>query len=379
MEELPLPIVRHYFPGNNTPQGFFSYYRYILEQREANRLICLKGGPGTGKSTFLKKVGFQLEQAGEEVDYLHCSADEHSLDGILLPKQKIAFVDGTSPHIIDPITPGAVDYIINFGDFWNDKSIAEEKEKIITYNETSSYWYRVAYHYLEAAKAILNNLAMIQEAGIEVSEIYKLAADIIGREYRQYDISLKSGRLKKFFATGITPAGNVNYIKTLLKPAKRIYLISVPEGYPNTSFMQVLMEGALYRGFDVEAFYCPMNPAVKVEHMVIPELEIAFATINKWHDIEPWEISDEEGTEKDIILLDINDYQSVYFAEKNASTVDRLSRYYRLLIDEGIRALSKAKENHDLVEQLYLKNMDFDKVDQLVDKTVEEIMKKEGC
>ena len=99
---ISLATTRHYFPGNNTPQGFFSYYSYILGQREASRIICLKGGPGTGKSTFLKNIGRQLEKAEVGVDYLHCSADENSLDGILVPEKGIAILDGTSPHVIDP-------------------------------------------------------------------------------------------------------------------------------------------------------------------------------------------------------------------------------------------------------------------------------------
>ena len=79
---MHLAMTRHYFPGNNTPRGFFSYYNDILGQREANRIICLKGGPGTGKSTFLRRIGMHLEKERVSVDYLHCSADENSLDGI---------------------------------------------------------------------------------------------------------------------------------------------------------------------------------------------------------------------------------------------------------------------------------------------------------
>ena len=65
---------RHYFPGNNTPQGFFSYYGYILEQRDAEKIYCLKGGPGLGKSTFMRRIGETLVQEGEDVDFLHCFA-----------------------------------------------------------------------------------------------------------------------------------------------------------------------------------------------------------------------------------------------------------------------------------------------------------------
>ena len=40
--------VRNLFPGGNTSEGFFSYYHFILEQQEAENIICIKGGPGTG-------------------------------------------------------------------------------------------------------------------------------------------------------------------------------------------------------------------------------------------------------------------------------------------------------------------------------------------
>lgn len=369
-----MSITRHYFPGNNTPEGFFSYYGYILDQREANKIICIKGGPGTGKSTFLKKVGEKLVAAGENIDFLHCSADDNSLDGIVVTDRKIALVDGTSPHVIDPVTPGAVDSIINFGDFWNDKKIADCKDDIITYNEETSRWYKVAYNYLAAAKSIYNSMTAINDEGIEISEIYKLAADIIAQEYQKYDISFKSGRVKKFFATGLTWEGNISYVRTLLQNMKRVYLINVPEGYSNASFMNILMDGAVYRGFDVEAYYCPMDPKYKIEHLVVPELGMAIVTTNKWHDMEPWEITGEDGQLCEITMVDINDYQSAYFVEKNAGVLGKLSRLYASLIQEAMDALARAKENHDLVEKMYIRNMNFEKIDRLAEEIVEEIL-----
>jgi hypothetical protein len=47
-------LERHDFPGGNTSKGFYSLYRYILSQDEARRIICIKGGPGTGKSSLMK-------------------------------------------------------------------------------------------------------------------------------------------------------------------------------------------------------------------------------------------------------------------------------------------------------------------------------------
>ena len=104
------------FPGSNTSKGFYSFYRYILTQDNANRILCLKGGPGTGKSSLMKKVGKYFFAKGYNIEYHHCSSDSNSLDGIVVKELNVAILDGTSPHIVDPITPGAVDEIINLGD-----------------------------------------------------------------------------------------------------------------------------------------------------------------------------------------------------------------------------------------------------------------------
>ncbi len=368
-----MSVERHYFPGNNTPKGFFSYYNYILSQREAEKIICLKGGPGTGKSTFLRKIAEKLVESGEDVDFLHCSADDNSLDGILAVNRKIALIDGTRPHVIDPLTPGAVDSILNFGDFWDEEKISSHKNEILMLTEQKKEAYAIAYNYLKAAKAIETSLGNIYEKGIEISEIYGLAADITDKEYHKYDISVKSGYLKKFFATAITPNGFISFLKSLLQDIKNIYLINSPEGYKNRSFMNIMLDGALYRGFNVEAFYCPMSPEEKIEHIIIPELSTAFITTNQWHDIEPWEIpSSSDACE--ITMIDLNDYMMPYYIEKHSEELEKLSSLYRHLLKESISKLGEAKKKHDELEKIYIPHVDFNKVNELTENIIKEIV-----
>ena len=86
------------FPGGNTSKGFYSFYRYILSQDEARRIICIKGGPGTGKSSLMKKVGQFFNEKGYNIEYHHCSSDNNSLDGVVIKGLNVAILDGTSPH-----------------------------------------------------------------------------------------------------------------------------------------------------------------------------------------------------------------------------------------------------------------------------------------
>lgn len=39
-----------------------------------------------------------MEDKGEQVEYLYCSGDPKSLDGVHIPRIRTAIVDGTSPH-----------------------------------------------------------------------------------------------------------------------------------------------------------------------------------------------------------------------------------------------------------------------------------------
>ena len=92
-------IIRHMFPGGNTSRGFFSYYSHILSQEAARRIFVIKGGPGVGKSTFMKKIGSELLERGYDIEFMHCSSDNNSLDGLVIPELGIAMIDGTAPHV----------------------------------------------------------------------------------------------------------------------------------------------------------------------------------------------------------------------------------------------------------------------------------------
>ncbi len=202
-------------------------------------------------------------------------------------------------------------------------------------------------------------------------------ADIVGREYQGREICLAPGREKRFFASAITASGTVNYLPSLLADMERIYLISVPVGYVNSGFMSVLREGAIYRGIDIESFYCPLCPDEKIDHLVIPQLKTAFVTVNEYHDIEPWEILEDDGKNREIILLDVSDYMNSLILAQSAEFVASLLEEFDILLDKAAAALEKAKNAHMQVESLYVPNMNFTEINQLMQRTIEELAQQE--
>ena len=64
-------------------------------------------------------IGQTMEQAGAAVEYLWCSGDPDSLDGVVLPELRCAIADGTSPHVLEPKYPAAVDRYVDLGRFYD--------------------------------------------------------------------------------------------------------------------------------------------------------------------------------------------------------------------------------------------------------------------
>lgn len=94
----------HFFLGANTPQGFVSRFDQLADPSDGWREFIIKGGPGTGKSTLMKRVAKAFEPESSQIEWIHCSSDVESLDGVIIHDQKISIADGTPPQENDPFS-----------------------------------------------------------------------------------------------------------------------------------------------------------------------------------------------------------------------------------------------------------------------------------
>ena len=74
-----------FFLGANSGEGFVSLYEHWIDQAAAQAFYVLKGGAGCGKSTLMRRVAQALEDEGYYVEYILCSGDPDSLDGVSIP------------------------------------------------------------------------------------------------------------------------------------------------------------------------------------------------------------------------------------------------------------------------------------------------------
>ena len=116
-----------FFLGANAPEGFHSLFSELYDPLDGWQAYILKGGPGTGKSTFLRTVAQACDAKGVEYETIRCASDPRSLDAIRIESKKICLVDGTAPHVIEPKYPGAVEKTLELGAFRQDAPLREKR------------------------------------------------------------------------------------------------------------------------------------------------------------------------------------------------------------------------------------------------------------
>ncbi len=372
---------RNIFPGGNTPHGFHSYYNYIIEQNKAEKIFCIKGGPGTGKSTLMKEIGELFISRGEDVDFLWCSSDPESLDGILIRERRIALVDGTSPHITDPVNPGAVDKIIDMGECWDEETLRLDRDRITSINVRTGRFFKLAYGYLHCAGTYRDFISHIMDEMITEGQKrdafmqLSMAIDSVPAVKRaeahvKNDHAMgRDGRVgieKKFFADAITPAGIRSGLESLVENTGRLVIIKTAAGFNTGKMIAAVSDRLRYAGFDTELYYCPMSPDKRPEHIVCAEADLAVVTENEYHSLPA-----ERHSSRKTRVIEIDPYEN----GKNFSCdiLPDLKVKLHENIDKAIKMLAQAKKCHDELESCYISAMDFHKCGLMKESIINEI------
>jgi hypothetical protein len=358
--------VRNMFPGGNTSKGFFSRFEYIMRQEEANRIFILKGGPGVGKSTFMKNISDILTDRGCDAEHMHCSSDSKSLDGIVIPELGAALLDGTAPHVTDPGTPGAVDEIVNLGEYWDEAALKANRTAIIGLkNEISGYFQR-AYRYLGAAAHIYEDNAVMYRAAMDKTRPRFIAWEFTNMLFDIHPPAGKMGHQRCMFASAVTPDGFVNYLDDLMT-LDNIYVF---EGFPGScteDVLETIKTAALERGFDVEAFYCAFDP-FKLEHLILPELNTAFSTIGRYHATDACAVK----------KVDFREFLDDNIIGKYRSELEYNDNEFDKLLNKAVEMIHNAKQLHDELEAFYIPHMDFDGIKKKQEEITQKILDYAG-
>ena len=352
-----------FFFGANNKRKYASLFSDIYNPCDDGKHYILKGGPGTGKSTLMKKVASELERKGYFVERGYCSADPISLDVVIAPEINFSIIDGTSPHSFDTTYPGVTEYIINLGEAWDKRYLSEYKTAIINLTDENKKMHKKAADFMAVASQLkLENMKHCDNI-TDKNKLQNFARRLCNREIPAKK-GVKSGKIKKRFLSAVSPEGIVVQYDTIVALSEKIITIADNYSICASYIMDYVAEYASENGYDVYACYCPLFPTAKIEHVIIPELKLCFFTETSSHfslDTEEKKVHSTRFLNREG-LSEIK--QVLKFNEKTSSE----------MISEAVKKISIAKGVHDRLEDYYIRATDFSVIAEKTEKLLKELL-----
>lgn len=336
--------IMNFFAGVNSGEGFQNFFPRLMDPEHTYDFMILKGGPGVGKNTFMREIGRTMERAGANVEYLWCSGDPDSLDGVLLPDIGCGVVDGTSPHVMEAKFPAAVDRYVDLGRFYDLTAAKIAAEEIKDYTKAYQTAYARAYHHLKAARQVELDAVTEMKEQFDYEKASRRVEGIISRELRGKGSG--TGRTLWRFLGSLTHKGPVWRYDSVETLCPKIYEFrdSWEQG---GSLLRQIHAVATERGWDTILCPSPEEP-MRPEHLLIPELELAFVTSRPGMEFEK------------------KPYRRIHldamYMSKGEKKMRFQSKMTALLRQEAVAALQEAKLNHDKLEAVYNPYVDFEGV-----------------
>ena len=352
----------HFFLGALASQGFISRYTQFYSIDDDGYIYILKGGPGAGKAYFIEKLTAALRFHDENIELIHSLYDPDSYDGAIFHTLKAAIVDGSSPHVLEPRYYDAFETILPLGDFCNKELIRSRRSEILSLTDKHTQLSERCVRFISAAGSLLNDTYRLSLNCTDEDKISAFVSRILLREIKA--TKKHTGKEQFRFLSAVTSKGIVVFDKTISHYCDKVYIINDDFSAASSIIMQKLRKGILENGYDIISCYCPISPFEKLEHIIIPELHMGFVTSNKWHTLE---------FEK-ARTIHARRFTSL---EKLSVRKQRISFNRRAageLVDEAIGIMSQSKAICDELEKIYLDAVDFEKMDEFIKLTADNIL-----
>lgn len=336
-----------FFMGANAPLGFVSLYDELKIPKEGFRSYLIKGGAGTGKSGIMQKVATASKEE-RILERLHCSSDPNSLDGIILHTARCSMVDATPPHVIEPSFPGSFETVVNLCEYLNEEKLAPRLAKSIALQADNNACHEKCRRFLRCADILLRDNILTGENHTDFEKLQAFTARLSKRLVPP-TYSRESGIEHKRLLSAVTNQGIVFYQDTIKSICSRVWLIDDPLGSVSPYILETLKENIISAGYDLFCCYCPLSPGGKIEHLLIPELGLAFVTQNSFLQYE--------GNVEKVIHSDRFVDSAGLALRRNSIRFNRKAA--TAMFDAAVKILKDAKLIHDELEEQYTDAVDF--------------------
>ncbi len=330
------------FAASNSAEGFKSYYESVFKRDQLDHLYIIKGGPGTGKSSFMRDVGEYFEGLGRRVAYYKCSSDPDSLDGVIIDFG-VALIDGTAPHSAEPEIAGARDEIIELGSFWDSSLLVGKYDEIYELSRAKNEAYDRAYRYLSAYGAILRVEKERVLGALKRDKMRACILRILDRVGYGTGFSITPALIDSVGMKGRARCDSYERAATL------VYEISDTHS-SGAFFLLTLIEMAKRYAQKLYVSYDPITPEYP-DAVLLFEGKVAFVLKDKRRGVTAPSAGVKRINMERFLDADILDEQKARHKQNKALGAELLG----LACDE----FEEAGKHHFALEAIYRKSMDF--------------------
>lgn len=336
-----------YFGGGNTEAGFVNYFHTLVEKTD--RLYILKGGCGCGKNSLMKRVAAAAEDKGFKTERILCASDPNSLDGVLIPEKGVGVVDGTPPHELSPRLPGAMDNLVDLGEYWDNTRLRKRLEEIKALTAEKKGCYDRAYGMLGGKGRLRRERLCLTEKALLYHKL-KAAAG------RYADKLCKRG---DSFGARLCPVYAFCGEGEKRAEAEQGELWQLDDGYGIAPvFLAALVKGLKERG--VSFIYAP--DATAAGALAAVTAQAAGVVIARADKASPCHVINMER-----------------FVDKGVIAAYRQRLRFLAKAEEAIKenarlCLAEAREKHLALEEIYTPCMDFTRVNKRAKQLIKEML-----
>lgn len=359
-----MSVTKYYYGGGNTSIGYFSLFNQLV--KSLKHVYLLKGGPGTGKSSFIKQIGSVLEGRGFAIDYLSNPTDKDCLDGLIVPALKLGMFAASAPQNIEPIYPGIIGKVIDLMEFSDLEKLQNYSNEIIRYTDEINDQYETAYEKFAKGVSIHKDKEEIYLSSMDFNMANKVTEQLIQTIFSNETEKPVEQVVRNLFFGASTSEGVLNYIENITQDINKRYIIKGRSGSGKSTVMRKIGHHAQKLGYSVDYFPCGLDPH-SLDMVVIQPLNVTILDGTAPHVIDPSRDNDEVV---DMFELCMNPQVE----KDNADKLNDLDKIYKGIMKEGLWHLQLAKRLNDVLEEFYQKSMDFEQVDRKREEVLQEIL-----
>ncbi|MBO5784269.1 MAG: hypothetical protein J6R33_04810 [Clostridia bacterium] len=349
-------IIGESFLGVNSESGFASFYRDFVDGR--TRVFVIKGGPGTGKSTLMRKVAQGACEKGYDVELLHCSSDPDSLDAVYMAQTNTCILDGTPPHVVEPPLPGAVGRLVDLYQFWDHERLTAQAAQIKKTNQTIHNLYSRIYLYLGAAGRLQRDLTSIGATLLNRAKLRGYTDRLCARYIRS---RIGTATEEKRFFSAFTPQGVTFYPPSGLGIERQLVL---EDEYGILSRMlEVVRLRAIKANHRIISGYSPLMPD-QLTQLILPDAGLMLCLSNSMHKMEA----------QPYCRIHVSRFLDTAIEEQHKAKLAFLRRSRDEILKEACDLLSACHKEHDCLEEFYKGTIDYAALDAYTQTLIAQIL-----